>query len=279
MDQVRVAVAGAGGFIGVNLRRFFSKNKVGVVALTRRKQKFLKTEKGVIYSDLDDPNIVPKLAGCAALVDLIGSGRQTITAPYETTNVLQTKKIINLCQKAKIKKIVYISGLGVSRTTTSAYFISKLKAEELIVRSGLDYTILRASYIVGKNDPLSRNLKKQAKRGYITIAGSGKYKIQPISIYDVLQVISKCISSRKLEKKIVDLVGPRKITFEAYARQFSKKIKKIPAEDAIKKALDKPKGATYGLDDLLIMFGSFTSNHRRLERLCGFKLSKDLQPS
>ena len=67
-----------------------------------------------------------------------------------------TKKIIKLCKKTKIKKIIYISGLGVTSKSTSAYFISKYKAEQEIIKSGLDYTILRASYIIGKNDSLTK---------------------------------------------------------------------------------------------------------------------------
>jgi NADH dehydrogenase len=69
-----------------------------------------------------------------------------------------------LCKRAKIKKIVYNSGLGVNKSTTFGYFISKLKAEQQIIKSGLDYAILRASYIIGKNDPLTKNLLKQAKK-------------------------------------------------------------------------------------------------------------------
>src|SRR5574338_682899 len=107
---------------------------------------------------------------------------KTKNSDYDLINVKQTEKIIDLCKKSGIKKIVYISGLGVGKSTTFGYFISKLKAEQLIVKSGLDYTILRASYIVGKNDPLEQNLTKQASSGTILIPGSGSYRLQPISV-------------------------------------------------------------------------------------------------
>lgn len=278
MRKLRIAIAGASGFVGRNLLQFLSENKIQVISLTRKKRKVTKFETNVVFSDLSNKNLVAKLKGCDALIHLIGSGTQTLGADYELVNVEQTKKLVELCKKSKIKKIIYLSGLGVHKSTTFGYFISKLKAEQLIIKSGLDYTILRASYIVGKDDPLTKNLKKQIKRRLVVIPGSGSYRLQPISVSDVSKVILSCVVNKKLSKKTVDLVGPNTVSFEAYVRHFLKgkkiKIKKISAEKAYFDALTKPKDAVYGLDDLNIMLGDFTSSHKRLEKLCEFCLQK-----
>ncbi|MEW6044573.1 MAG: NAD(P)H-binding protein [Thermoproteota archaeon] len=271
----RIAIAGANGFVGTNLRQFLSKNKIQFISLTRKKQKNSRFEKNLVFSDLADKNLVAKLKGCSALVHLIGSGMQTLDADYELVNVEQTRKLVELCKKSKIKKIIYLSGLGVYKSTTFGYFISKLKAEKIITRSGLDYTILRASYIVGKDDPLTKNLQSQIKKGTVIIPGSGSYRLQPISVDDVSKVILLCTENKKLSNKTVDLVGPKTISFESYVKSFVKgrtKIKKISVEKAYRDALTKPKTAAYGLDDLNIMLGDYVSDHKRLEKLCGFKL-------
>jgi len=278
MDEkkFKIAVTGANGFVGTNLRKFLSSKKIQVVSLARKNHKRFKSEESVFFSDLASEALAKKLNHCNALVHLIGTGAQTADIDYQSVNVDQTKKIIRLCKKAKIKKIVYISGLGVNKSTTFGYFISKLKAEQQIINSGLDYTILRASYIVGKNDPLTKNLLKQAKRGYIVIPGSGSYRLQPISVDDVSKIILCCITSKKLSNQIVDLVGPKTISFEKFVKQFARekrtKIRKISLEAAYSEALQSPKKATYGLDDLNILLGDFTSSHKKLEKLCGLKL-------
>jgi len=274
--KFKLAVVGANGFVGINLRKFLASKKIQTVSLARKKHKRFESEKTVIFSDLANGNLSKKLAGCNALVHLVGTGAQTAAADYQSVNVEQTKNIINLCKSAKIKKIVYISGLGVSESTTFGYFISKLKAEQQIINSGLDYTILRASYIVGRNDPLTKNLLNQAKRGCIAIPGSGSYRLQPISVDDVSRIILKCATSKKFSNQIINLVGPKTISFESFVRQFAKgrqaKIQKMSLENAFSMALRNPKKAVYGLDDLNILLGDFTSGHRKLERLCGFKL-------
>jgi NADH dehydrogenase len=280
--KLRIAIAGANGFVGTNLRRFLSKNKIHVISLTRKKQKNFRFEKNLVFSDLASKTLIARLRGCDALIHLIGTGMQTMDADYESVNVEQTRKLVDLCKKSKIKKLVYLSGLGVHKATTFGYFISKLKAEKMIIESKLDYTILRASYIVGKDDPLTRNLRNQIKKGTVVIPGSGSYRLQPISVDDVSKVILLCVTNKKLSKKIVDLVGPKTISFESYVRNFVRKrakIKKMSIEKAYHDALTKPKTAVYGLDDLNILLGDFTANHTKLEKLCGFKLQPiDLLP-
>ena len=266
-----IAVTGATGFVGYNFRKFLAEQSISVISLTRKKSRPFKTEKNTQFADLDK---IPNLK-CDVLVHLIGIGGQTKESDYETVNVLQTQKAIQLCKRSHIKKIIYISGLGVSNSTTLAYFISKLKAENLIVNSGLDYTIFRASYVVGSNDPLTQNLKKQIKDGTIVIPGSGSYRLQPILINDVCKIILAATTSKKLSNKTVDLVGPKTISFENYIKKFNKskvKIKKIPLEQAYHIALNNPKKALYGVDDLSIMVGDYVSNHKKLENLSGIKL-------
>jgi len=185
-----------------------------------------------------------------------------------------TKNAIKLCKKAKIKKIIYISGLGVSKTTTFGYFISKFQAEQEIINSGLDYTIFRASYIIGKDDSLSRILFKQIKQGAITIPGSGRYRLQPIFIGDVAKVIFQSLTQQKFSNKIIDLVGPKIITFNDYVRNFvqGKKIpiKNINLEDAYHTALHNPK-TDFGIDDLNILAGNYVGNHKKLKIMSGIE--------
>ncbi|QLH09752.1 SDR family oxidoreductase [Candidatus Nitrosotenuis sp. DW1] len=272
----QIAITGANGFVGRNLIKFLNHNKVSIISLTRSKHLSLKYETNVRYSDLDQKNLISKLKNCNALVHLIGQGTQSVDATYDDVNIELTKTIVKLCKNAKIRKIVYISGFGVSKSTTFGYFISKFKAEQEIIKSGLDYTILRASYIVGNNDPLTKNLNKQIKNDSVTIPGSGSYRLQPISVDDVTKVILASTTSKQFSNKIVDLVGPQTVTFENFVRRFTKKqakIKKVDLEEAYHTALNQPKNAIYGLDDLNILVGDFVGSHKKLERLCGFKLT------
>ena len=272
-NSLQIAITGANGFVARNFRRILNEKKINTICIARRNFTSYKSETKIISRDLSE-KLVPKLKNCNVLVHLIGSGRETTENSYQYTNVETTKKIVNLCKKAGIKKIIYNSGLGVSKNSTSSYFISKFKAEQTIINSRLDYTIFRPSYIIGKDDLLSQSLKKQIKKGIVIIPGSGNYKLQPIFVNDVSKIFFKAITTKKFSKKTVDLVGPQFVSFENYVHDFidskNVKIQKIKLEKAYFDALHNSK-SIFGVDDLNILIGSFTGNFRKLKKLSGLK--------
>ena len=258
----KIAISGTTGFVGKNLKNFFIQNNVKYKTISRlafQKNKLL------LISD------------CSCFVHLVGIGIETEKKSFEQVNVELTKKIIDICKKSKIKKIIYFSGLGVSSKSTSDYFISKFKAERLIIKSGLDYTIFRPSYIIGKDDYLTRNFKKQIRKKKILIPGSGKYNIQPISIQDVCYIVNLASQSRNFSKKIIDLVGPEKISFIQFAKNsalhFNSKIEKIPKKKSFASALTEKK-FPYGIEDLNILLGNFEGNFERLRKISKIEFIK-----
>jgi len=268
--STNVAVTGANGFVGKNVRKFLYKNKVRVLGISRKNFGKYSTETKAQSKNLLEQRLQKKLKSYDALVHLIGIGIESSGSTFEEINVNLTKNTIKLCKKSGIKKIIYISGLGVSKNNTSNYFTSKYKAEQEIISSGLDYTIFRASYIIGKTDHLTKSLSKQMKKGVIIIPGSGKYQLQPIFVEDVAKIILKSILEKKFSKKILDLVGPRKISFEDFVKLFSKNTKVKFKKINLKNAYDE---GTYSLESLDLLIGDYTSDMTQLQKLASIKLT------
>ncbi len=270
-----IVITGANGFVGRNVGMFLSKNGFQVTGLVR-KGRTVNFGKVIHSESLSENSLAPRIKNSDALLHFIGQGRQTVNFEYEKVNVSLTRNAVNLCKKTKIKKIIYISGLGVDKYATLGYFISKYKAEQEIIHSGLDYTIFRASYIIGKGDPLSKNLQDQMKKGKIIIPGSGNYRFQPIFVHDVANVILKSVTEPKFSCKIIDLVGPQIVNYNTFVKKFShgKKvgIKKIDFESAYHDALHG-KGP-FGVDDLSIMTGDYIGNYKRLADLARMKFTR-----
>ena len=274
LSHIQVVVTGANGFVARHVRKFLSDNNVKTISISRKNFKKLKNETRIISKNYDEKEILPQIKNSDALVHLVGIGSQTVDNDYLSVNTALTAKIIHMCQRANIDKIIYNSGLGVSKNTTLGYFISKYRAEQHILDSTLNYTIFRPSYIVGKDDLLTQYLKSQIRRRLIKIPGSGKYTIQPIYIGDVCKIIFQSIHDKRLDKKVLDLVGSESFTFEQYVRQFSyrakPKIKNIDLEDVYHDAITKPR-SEFGVDDLNLLIGDFKGNHTRLKRLTCLK--------
>ncbi len=275
----QIVITGASGFVAKNLRKHLSENNFELISISRKNFRKFKNEQKIISKNYNEKQILSKIRNSDVIFHLVGVGRQSIKNDYDMINVEFTKHILNLSKKAKIKKFIFTSGLGVSTKTTSDYFISKYKAEKLVINSGLNYTIFRPSYIVGKDDLFTKHIKKQIRKKKIIIPGSGKYSMQPIYINDVTKVFEKSIIQNQFRNQIIDLVGPQFITFEKYMKLFSKGtktiIKKIELEHAYHEALTNPK-ADFGIDDLNILVGDFKGNHSKLRNLSKIKFESVL---
>ena len=280
VKRIKIVIIGANGFVAKNLRKHLSKNNFDLISISRNDFKEYKNEKKIISNNYDEKIIVKKIKNCDALIHLVGLGKQSIDIDYEMINVNFTNHIVNLAKKAKIKKIIYNSGLGVSSKTTIGYFISKYKAEKIIINSGLNYTIFRPSYIVGTDDLFTKFLKKQIKLKRIEIPGSGNYSIQPISIKDVVKIFLQSLNHIKFNNKIIDLVGPDYITFKQYVKLFSKgtktEIKKINLENAYYDAITNSK-SNFGIDDLNILIGDFKGNYNKLQKITQMKFESVIE--
>ncbi len=266
----KIVVTGASGFIARNLRKYLSEKNVELVSISRKDFKNFEYETKIISKNYKEKIIPKKIQNSDAIIHLIGIGKQSVDTDYDMINTNLTKHIVSLSKKARIKKIVFLSGLGVSSNTSLGYFISKYNAEKQIINSRLDFTIFRPSYIVGNDDLLSKILKKQIKSGEIIIPGSGNYSIQPIHISDVVKILFESVLQHRFKNKTIDLVGPDHVTFEKYVKLFSKgkkiKIKRINLEDAYHNAITSPK-SDFGIDDLNILIGNFKGNYKRLSKI------------
>ena len=61
---------------------------------------------------------------------LIGIGVETSEKNFQEINVELAKRAVEICKQSKIKKIIYFSGLGVSKDSKSNYFTQWLDGFE-----------------------------------------------------------------------------------------------------------------------------------------------------
>ena len=285
MDKLKIAIVGATGYVARNLRRHLSTSPdIHMVSIARRQFDTFPNETSVILDtatisssrrDVFPP--VSQLQGCDVMVTLIGAGRQSardVATSYEESNVGAVRRAVDMCRSIGIKKLIYLSGLGVSPDIELAYFISKFRAEQLIKRSGLEYTIFRPSYIVGNNDHLHKLLLEQAHTTKeITLPGSGNYNIQPIHIDDVSKIILNSFTSQRLRNKTVDLVGPDPIKllqyFRIYAKLTDARLTHVDMELTLHCAVTHPAKSLFSTDDIGILVGGFVGDYYKLVRLTG----------
>jgi len=196
-------------------------------------------------------------------------------------NVKGTKNICDLGKKLKIKKIIYLSTVSVYSGNTeknisedtiaipsSNYGKSKFEAEEIIKKSGLNYTILRPTNIFSENDKKYSEYFLRALKKIILYRDR---IIHLIYLDDIVDIIIKCLTEKKTDKEIYIVSDKEKeykeknvLTFLSKINNknpfflripdfFNKNDKRIFSEKKIMKIFKKYKfGIKYGLKKICL---------------------------
>ncbi len=253
----RIAVTGANGFIGRHLVRHavsLGSEVVGVVR-SERAAEAVRASGGHSCELLgrDPEALVRALDGCTALVHLAQIGAERGGSTYEAVNVGFTERVLEDARHAGVPRAVYFSGLGVARygmspRCSNPYFLSKLAAETLVFRSGIEGAVFRPSYVVGPGDGLVPLVLRAMQGGDLERPGDGSYRVQPIAVEDaaaaVMAVVSRPAGSFPT---VFDLVGPEPLAYAALlervaavARRLGRpaqlRVREVPVAEAEAKA-------------------------------------------
>jgi NADH dehydrogenase len=222
----RLAVTGAGGFVGRRVVEAAARAGWEVVGLVRTREQAVRDAGGhPVRSPLEPTALAPHLAGCAAVVHLANVGAESEQS-FESVNVEGTRSVIAAALRAGVPRIVYFSGLGVEhygrkRHATNRYFLSKLSAELDLLRSGLDVAIFRPSYVLGPGGELVTALARELGSGSVELVGDGGYRLQPIAVADAAAA-ALAAAGRESDWPIVfDLVGPEAVSYATLAGRIA----------------------------------------------------------
>lgn len=216
---MKIFVTGATGFTGKHVVRLLSNRGHVLTCLVRQSSK----RKGIeapnvhfVEGDLDDPATLENaLAAHDLLINIAplvwgNEGREPGSLGR------RCKGILAACSAANVNRAIFISSTSIFTTIDAASKAAKLAAEEVILNSGFDYTILRPTMIYGgaEDRNIVRLIEFLQRYPVVPIPGNGKYRQQPIHVEDLAQAIVDCVSSSATIGKAYNLSGAEPVTFD-----------------------------------------------------------------
>lgn len=127
--------------------------------------------------DMLDPIAVRRaVAGAAAVVIAIhtlspqpGSDGRTGFMDIERRGL---ENVIKVCQTSSVRRVVYVTSLGIAPEAPGAWLRERWQAEERLLASGLDATVIRPGHIVGIGGQGFDAVVKAARRRLaVTVVG------------------------------------------------------------------------------------------------------------
>jgi nucleoside-diphosphate-sugar epimerase len=174
---VKLAITGGTGFVGSHLLDLALDAGYQVKALTRRDQA-PRDRLDWIAGDLSSRDALEQLVdGADAVIHVAGTINAPNAAGFEKGNVAGTLAMLAAATAGGIRRFVHVSSLAAREPKLSLYGASKARAEELVMRSGLDWVIVRPPAVYGPGDKETLELFRMARLGLMLMPPKGRVSL------------------------------------------------------------------------------------------------------
>lgn len=226
-----ILLTGATGFIGGHVLKVLSERNMHVRCLVRKSIESESPNISYVTGDLLDYNsLVKATEGVDTVyyfIHMMGKQRE-----QEKFNVLDRKAINNMIKACKVngvKRIIHLTGMSNPGEKLSTHLASRREVEEIIKKSGIDYTIFRASIIIGKGGAAFEILETAVRLFLvIPVLSWHNTKVQPIYIGDVVKYLVECLDKEETINKCYDIGGPEIFTYKELMRNYAQESGIIP---------------------------------------------------
>lgn len=209
-----ILITGATGFVGSHLVNALRSQHKRVRCLVRSDTPELSKfsdEIEVIKGDIRDRDTVNfAIKGAQQVVHLAAKIQDRNPKIIRQVNVEGTRNLVYSGVQNGIEQFVFFSTLNVILPVKNQYSKSKLEAEDIIQKSGLNFTILRPSIIYGSGDTgtIEKLICSVKAKKTIFLLGKGDYKLQPVYVNDVVMAICEVLNnSYRFKNRVFFLVG------------------------------------------------------------------------
>lgn len=175
------------------------------------------------YSQMTNPQQwLEHLKGIDVVINAVGVLRNTPKTPMTAIHYLAPKALFEACEKMQIAKVIQISALGVDTVNPTLYQSSKLKADEYLKQSQLNWTILRPSVVFAPDGASAKMFLFLSRLPIVSLPGKGQMRLQPVHIQDIVAVILASIENKSsTRRKIINCVGAKVVSYKAMLASYA----------------------------------------------------------
>ncbi len=227
----RVLILGATGFIGSSLVHDLAEEKVKLRILARDKAKA-----SAVFPAYEDIEIVEGdvLAGKGLdealqgihtafyLIHSLGGKSLFKNTEFAGQDRAAAAKFISAADKAGLKRVIYLGGLGEEGPGLSEHLSSREEVGRILASGRPSATILRAAVIIGAGGASFEMLRHLVERLPVMVCPKWiETRIQPIALQDVIAYLVGCLFNAGACGQTFDIGGPDIMTYREMMQEYA----------------------------------------------------------
>jgi len=216
---MKVLVAGGTGFVGTAIVHALRARGVDVRVLARDPVRAAALEPlgvEVVRGDLTDAgSLAPAVEGCTHVVNLVAIIKGS-PADFERVMAEGTAALVEAARTAGVARFVQMSALGTTEETSTLvpYYAAKWAIEHTVESSGLEYVLVRPSFVFGRGGALPTFVRQVKLSPVVAVIGPGTARLQPVWLEDVAQFFATIVDDARAPGRTWELGGPDVVTWD-----------------------------------------------------------------
>ena len=168
------------------------------------------------------------LSGVDTVIHAVAIIRETGGASFSSTNIEGTRNVVDAMGEAGVRRLVSLGVLGTAPDERRSYSRSRSESGSLVANSGLAWTLVEPSLVLGYNDAFSRRAVRALdfSKPIVVLPNGGRTRFQPLWIGDLVRVLAACVEDDSTIGRTYELGGPETVTFAELLRRFSRTLGK-----------------------------------------------------
>ena len=192
----KILVIGACGFIGGRLARALLAEGYAVRCLVRdpakpQVQALAAAGGEIVQGDIGDAASMRRaIAGAEAVyisIQTIGpQPHGAAGAGFMDIEIAGLETILAACRAEGVRRLIYVTFLGADPNARSLWIRGRWQAEQLLLHSGLDATVIRPGQVVGKGGLGFDTMVRQSRQRIAIVMSGRRARMRNIAVSDLL---------------------------------------------------------------------------------------------
>lgn len=146
---------------------------------------------------------------------------------FEFADIQAVTNFRFVAEEMDLKRIIYLGGLGRYHPSLSSHLKSRLNVAEILIRSKVPCTVLRAAIIIGSGSASYEILNNLVRNWPIYVIPSWTETLcQPISVRDVVKYLVGVLELDETSGKSYEICGDDVLSYKEMIRVFARILRK-----------------------------------------------------
>jgi uncharacterized protein YbjT (DUF2867 family) len=208
-----ILVIGASGFIGRHLTKSLLAKGYAIRCLARnpaRLEDLAVIDCEIVQGDVSDLASVQRAMASVqavyiAIHTLSPQPSSKADARFMDVEKNGLQNVITACRSGDVRRVIYVTSLGIAPDAPSEWLRERWQAEQLLLNSGLDTTVIRPGYIIGMGGRGFEMILGNAKRKIAVSLTGDRPKMRPIALDDLVYYLAGVLDEARAYGQYYDV--------------------------------------------------------------------------